>query len=294
MGELYEIIVSWLVRCIRRRVDSENDCKHDSDVGKTSKPSNDVTEDLSRLICGSAAAGTDIGDILLHVGQCIDDVASEIRWLGSQDDRRMTMFGPFLGRSLLELAATALCGRLDPFRLLIIREVQSRSDYQIDVVWNVSMRWQADVVVPKDKKENVDSLGNVQLEYEKMSKALLGGHYDTIVWRPAVQRMLDAATEKGVLIAGIAKDEPKSFIPLRRESIGRLYSAFSKGIHNEFVLPPGAKLDRSTVRDLLSKTVALVAELALVSHFTAHAYAPLTADEAFDTFNRIESTDVIS
>jgi hypothetical protein len=64
--------------------------------------------------------------ILTHVGKSTDRVLEQIIWLGSQDDGRISIFGPFLGRSLLELSATALIARLDPLRVLFLREIQPR------------------------------------------------------------------------------------------------------------------------------------------------------------------------
>jgi hypothetical protein len=58
-------------------------------------------------------------------------------------------------------------------------------------------------------------------------------------------------------------------------------------------MPPGVLYDRSTVVDLVLRTVHLVADLGLVSHFIPHALSSLNHDEAVAVFNRIEDIEVI-
>lgn len=219
----------------------------------------------------------------------MDSVMHQFSWLGEQDAGRVSMFGPFLGRSLLELSATALIGRLDPIRILVVRQIQAQPDYDTSIPWKASIRWQGDVLAAK----KVQNLWGDALEYEKITKALLGDYYDHLVWRPAVQQMLGVAKGGGNWFAQLGAISPDSFVTRKRDEISRLYSSLSKGIHHEFVLPPGTLYDRATVVDLVQRTIHLIADIGLVSHFIPHASASLSPDDAMATFNRIENVEVM-
>ena len=251
--------------------------------------------DISLLTCGRPTVvpvpgGSDLGEILGHIQGMMDSVMAQLSWLAEQEDERVAMFGPFLGRSLLELSATALIGRLDPLRLLVVRQVQTQADYNIGVPWKASIRWQGDVLTAKA----MTNLWGEAMEYEKVSKALLGEYYDHLIWRPAAQRMLSVVQGGGTWLAELASIDADAFVSRKRYEIGQLYSSLSKGIHHEFVAPPRLGLyDRNTVRSLILRTVRLIADLGLVSHFIGHAASSLESAEAMDAFNRIETIEVM-
>jgi hypothetical protein len=252
--------------------------------------------DLGLLACGTPnvvpggpAWHSELGKILAHLQASLDYVMDQLSWLADQEPRRISMLGPFLGRSLLELSATALIGRLDPVRLLVVRKIQEQPDYEISIPWKGSIRWQGDVLAAK----KVGDLWGEAVEYEKVTKALLGDYYEHLLWRPAVEHVLERGVVGGVWLAEIAAIDAAAFVPRKRHEIGVLYSSLSKGIHHEFVIPPGALYDRATVVDLVQRTVHLVADLALVSHFIGHASFSLNHDQAFDVFNRIENFEVL-
>lgn len=74
--------------------------------------------DLGVLACGDPdflidETDCELAEILTHLRDCIDNVWGELIWLGNQEPARVSSFGPFLGRTLLELGTTALVGRLD-------------------------------------------------------------------------------------------------------------------------------------------------------------------------------------
>lgn len=252
-----------------------------------------MPNDLSLLTCGNPIApapsgSAEIGEILTYIQSMIDAVLNQLSWLATQDQQRISMLAPFLGRSLLELSITALIGRLDPLRLLVIRQVQSQPDYDTALVWKASIRWQGDVVAEKKK-----DLWGQSLEYDKITKALLGEYYDHLIWRPAFQRMLSLSPSGGDWVAQLAGIDVGSFVARKREELGRLYSSLSKGIHHEFVMPPSSVYDRTTIVDLVQRTVHSIADLALVSQFIPHALSTLPRNDAVATYNRIESMEVI-
>ena len=185
---------------------------------------------------------------------------------------------------------TALIGRLDPLRLLVVRQIQAQPRYDTAIPWKASIRWQGDVLAEEKKVQ--DPWGEA-LDYKEMTKALLGQYYDQLLWRPAAQQMLGVVQGGNVWLAELARTDASNFISRKRHEISQLYSSLSKGIHHEFVMPPGTLYDRSTVVDLVVRTVHLVADLGLVSHFIPHASSSLNADEAVKAFNRIETIEVM-
>ncbi len=248
--------------------------------------------DLSLLTCGNptdSLGASEVGKILIHLQGTIDHVMDQLSWLGAQDDKRISLFGPFLGRSLLELSATALISRLDPLRILVVRQVQAQPSYHTNIPWKAAIRWQGDVLAAK----KVLNLWGDELDYEKVTKALLGDYYDHLVWRPALQQLLGGTSGGGNWLAQLGAISYESFTTRKRDEIGRLYSSLSKGIHHEFVLPPGALYDRATVVDLVQRTIHEVADIGLVSHFVAHACASLKHTDAVEIFNRIENLEVM-
>jgi hypothetical protein len=252
-----------------------------------------LPNDLSLLTCGrpTVATGTisEPAQILTHIQASMDYVIEQLSWLAQQEPRRISTLGPFLGRSLLELSATALIGRLDPLRLLVVRRIQAQPKYDTAIPWKASIRWQGDVVADK----RAPNLWGEALEYKEMTRALLGEYNDHLVWQPATQQMLGFVQERGAWLAEIAAIDANSFVPRKRDEIARLYSSLSKGIHHEFVMPPGALYDRNTIVDLVQRTVHAIADLGLVSHFIAHASFSLRPDEAVAAFNRIETVEVM-
>jgi len=244
------------------------------------------------LVCGSSASGTapsEIGEIMSFIRGTIDRVMEELAWLSSQDDRRVSMLGPFLGRSLLELSTTALVGRMDPLRLLVVRQIQSQPAYDPGARWKASMQWQGDVVAAKAVKE----LWTDGVQYDAITKALLGDYYDHLLWQPAHQRLLATSLAGGSWLSDLGRIPAESFVPRERDVITRLYSSLSKGIHHEFVMPPGALYDRTTVVDLVQRAVHVVADIAVISHFVPHCQFGLTAADAVGAFNRVETAEVL-
>jgi len=131
-------------------------------------------------------------------------------------------------------------------------------------------------------------------EYEKMTKALLGDYFDHLLWRPAFQSLISQTLPPGAWFTELTSITSENFVARKREEIGRLYSALSKGIHHEFVLPPGAAYDRSTIEDLILRSIHLTAELGLISHFVPHALCCLSSSSAMALFSQIEAVEVWS
>lgn len=257
-----------------------------------------MSTDLARLIFGDLSAKSDstteLGEIFAHIQGMVGSIVEHLSWLGHQADARVSILGPFLGRSLLELGVTALLGRLDPLRLRFVRRVQSQPGYKTEIPWKASIRWQGDVI-PNDKDPKNDanrSRWDEGVEYEKMARALLGSYYDELLWQPGFERMLGSSPAGGVWLAEISAIDAKAFVPRKKQAIARLYSSLSKGIHHEFVMPPNVRYDRGTIADYVQQCIHIVADLALISHFVPHAAFTLGPADAFAAFNNVENVEV--
>jgi hypothetical protein len=83
-----------------------------------------MVNEFAKLVCGASGSAGSFGGVTAHLSTSVKVVISEILKLPAESPERIALFGPFLGRSVVELTYTALVGRLDPFRLLALREIQ--------------------------------------------------------------------------------------------------------------------------------------------------------------------------
>jgi hypothetical protein len=175
-------------------------------------------------------------------------------------------------------------------RVFVIRRVQQHPSYDAGEVWRSAIRWQGDVIGDK-----VDRPWDAKHDYKGMTKALLGDYYNELFWKPAISRVLDLelADNPGVWLAALKSTGIDEFLARRRQEINHLYSALSKGVHHEFVMPPGALYDRTTVSDLTQRTVHVVADLAFVSHFIPHIHYRLDENDAIEAFKELEALEVM-
>ena len=78
---------------------------------------------LCRLIVGDYDPNCDLGGLLQHIEVKLERLLTRLEALSPPGEDFLDL-APFLGRAVLELALSTLLGRLDPFRLLVLREVQ--------------------------------------------------------------------------------------------------------------------------------------------------------------------------
>lgn len=81
---------------------------------------------LATLVCGGGEVDTAQGDcelskILLHLRTILVSILGELNALGAQSPERISLYGPFLTRSLLEVAVTALIGRLSDHKIQLLQ-----------------------------------------------------------------------------------------------------------------------------------------------------------------------------
>lgn len=250
--------------------------------------------DIATLICGGpevdgAAPECEVAEVLLHLRSVMESSLSELQWLSTQSAARVAMYGPFLIRSLLEVAVTAFAGRLDPTRILVVKRTQEHGSYDTRRAWNSAIRWQGDVV-----DEKVTDLWTPKRHYREMTKALFGDYYVEIYWTVALGLLSDSSIVGGNWLASIKGKTASEFAATRRELISKLYSESSKGVHAEFVIPPGSMYDKMTVANLASQTIQLLSEVGLLVNLLPHIAYRLSKTSSLQFFNELETIEIMS
>jgi hypothetical protein len=245
---------------------------------------------LAKLLCGNVVPdGGDIDEVLSHLSASIDNVVKELIRLESLSPNQISLFALFLGRSILELGCTALIARLDPFRVLLLRECQNQPNYLMDKPHKSSIRWQGDVFADK---EVTDLWADKSLQ--NPTRALLGDYYKTLIWFANFDKLLDA-------IEDVRGDEwidnlrIKTFDRFYHETLtdfSSVYSELSKGIHHELVIPLSSALDRETTQRLIEKTVRNIATLGLLVSVVSHALNKLDIQVAIAAYKEIQEMGV--
>ena len=249
------------------------------------------------LTCGSISGTDSFAEILTHLKRNLTTVLEEIVKLPSESDERVTLFGPLLGRSVLELSFTCIIGRLDPFRLLTLREFQMQaSSSGGDSLGSRSasaFQWNGDV---KPSEKEPEKLWEGDRSMSKVARSLLGNTYGDIFWKPAFNETLDAITDthSGPWITEIQGIEPDSFVVRTRTDCDRTYSTLSKGIHYEFIIPPGAIYDKTSVIVFVKDAIRLASRLALLSHATSTCQGKLALADALQSFTTAQQFESLA
>ncbi len=251
-----------------------------------------MATDLARIACGKFQDEGELSEILSHLGNSIDVFMGQLEWLAEQGDERVMVFGPFVGRSLLELSFTTIISRLDPFRVLYLREMQRQASFDIGVRRAASIQWQGDVLAREVPASN---LWDHNRQFEKISRALLADYYGHIFWRTAFVQTLDTfeGDSGGEWLNELRNMEPERFIERMRAESTKLYSSLSKGIHPEFVIPPANLYDRATVASLLSDALRISSHMCLVSHQIAHCPGALDSSDILASYVSLQQIEVL-
>jgi hypothetical protein len=145
-----------------------------------------MDDDFAKLITGGSRLHGDFGDITDHLASGVKGLVLEAQRLPNETAERIALFGPFVGRSFLELALTALVGRLDPFRLLVLRKMQmtglAGTAPLIGERFQAAIQWTGDIRASKDPEPN-DMWAHTR-SMEKFSRTLFGKHYEELFFKP--------------------------------------------------------------------------------------------------------------
>lgn len=247
-----------------------------------------MAESLARLLCNFNDQESDVDQILAHLNSSIKKILNEIEGLSSLPDDKLALYGPYLGRSLLELATTAMLAKLDPFRILITKGKQTQPNYELDRPQKASLKWRGDVVGEKVANLWEDKALN------NPSRAILGSYSVELVLTKSAQDLLDKATEDAVgeWYQDITSLEAEPLVMKMISRIEKLYSTLSKGIHHELLIPLESVLDRDTVVNGLNETIFVVATLGLVVSFVPHSYARDDMETSFSLYKTAKDLEV--
>jgi hypothetical protein len=245
---------------------------------------------LAKLLCGNVVEnGGGINEVLSYLSTSIDNVVRELINLESLSPNQISLFAPFLGRSILELGCTALITRLDPFRVLLLREHQKQSDYRMDKPNKSSIRWQGDVF-PEEEVTNIWS----DKSLKNPTRALLGEYYKTLIWSANFVDFSDAIQDVtgDEWIVDLRRKDFHQFYSQTFNELKNLYSELSKGIHHELVIPLSSAFDRETTRQLIERTIRNIATLGLFVSVVSHSLNKLDIQDAITTYKEIQEIGV--
>lgn len=246
---------------------------------------------LKMLVCGKNGKLGDLSLIFSHLGATIHffgDKSSQ--FITKKLKANITEYGPFTGRRLLESACTVLLGRIDPFRLLLVKRYQSQPGFNIGARGKLSIQWTSDIIPPKPPQD----LWSQNTDTKDVSRALLSAYAHELYWEKAFIEMLDdLSTETSQWLNELSQIQPDGITTYFRREADRLFSSLSKGIHTEFVVPSTISYDATTVIDILESTVSLITKMSIVVNYMPISQVHLSRKELIDRLNGIES-EVIS
>lgn len=240
---------------------------------------------FTELLCGSADIRTPLGKVIHYVADSGGRAFSNLLALYHDAGDSLEVYGAYQSRLVLEVAATAVIGRLDPFRLLVLAEVQKAPSHEIGKPNSSSIRWQGDVFGDGKVDWNQDR------KLESFSRALLGDCWERFAWQHALETFIDNSAvvrEKTEWMAKICGYEPHQLVPVMRTHLARLYSSLSKGIHLEFVSPPQDKFDEQTLSVAIEDVIFWSVTMLTLSNFVDHAAYKLPSEKTFTLLTEAE------
>lgn len=175
-----------------------------------------------------------------------------------------------LGRSILEVSLTAVCGRIDPYRVLAIRKSQLAPEFDVATRNLLAFNWSTDVTGEEKPKD-----WSQKPHVRDLQRALLSRHCHDLIWSEAFTRLLDnVPSDRGLnWMTRLRTFEPDEFTARMRADADRLFSELSKGVHHEFVIPLTNQYDKETVADLLARCWEFAATIGLTA-----CYSPVIDD----------------
>ena len=242
---------------------------------------------LSELLCGDYKNLDELSDILSLLESTIDTFSVRCFDFLKQDvPKDIATLGAYCGRTLLEASCIAMIGRITPYRLLLLKRYQEQPSYDLGVRHKISIEWKGDIL-PKSKITK-DQLWN-KVEDKTLTSPLLSDYMWDICWIPAFKGLLlDMGNENYASLIDSANIPPEGICQKLRKEAEVLYSSLSKGIHQEFIIPHGVTYDEVTVQNLLQRTILLITQLALISHYIPIAVASIDKTKLLQCLTGIE------
>ncbi len=242
--------------------------------------------ELATLLCGDYHTYGEVGDILGQLGITIDDFSLRCyKFIAGQNNEDLMTFGAYSARIILETACTIFIGRLDSYRLLLIKRYQERPEYDIAIRHKISIQWTGDIIAPEKPP------GWEKLSSKNIARSLLVDDYTgELYWKTGFLNLLDEIQNEtdSEWLEGLKILESRSLPGYLRTEAERLYSSLSKGIHREFLVPLPARYDEVTVTALIRDTISLVSKMGLIINCIPTTLGNLPKERMLDCVKIIE------
>lgn len=242
-----------------------------------------------RLVCGTSFdTSIELDKILLHLEGSLKKVTNELIQVQGLSDEKLGLYGPYLGRAILELSMTALIARIDPFKILLMKSKQEQADYDLGKPHSSSIRWQGDIV---DKA--VNNLWDDK-SLKDPTRAIFGAYQVQLVLINSAELIIDEGSESsmGEWYTQLSSTTAASAIESIRSKINTAYSSLSKGIHHELLVPQESILDRDTVISILNETLYIVSSISLLISQIPHAYKKANLEQSFTDYKKSKELEL--
>lgn len=227
---------------------------------------------LAKLLCQATSRGG-------FVDPCVSNLEHHIaqfetlarRLLHKSSDKDAVIYGPYVGRSILESGLTAIRLRFDTFRSGALHQLARHPNYDPNNVLKSRFQWMGDILPEEAPPQDI---WNPEQKPQGISRALFSAHLIDLAWIPAAEAMTDFLVRgaEPVSVGFFQTQTPRDALGRYHGEIRQLYSFLSKGVHGEFFLSSSSPLDPATCREKLYIVVDFVSQLGLASHF-AYGYA---------------------
>lgn len=248
----------------------------------------EMVHDYEILVCGENTTNMfDYGEIIKNLSRKITKITELIvnyEW----SNGKASVDIPFYGRNVLESSLTAILGRVDPFRLILVYKVQSDSSYDLGKKAQSAVEWSGDILAKEPPRNN---LWLFDKKKENFDRALLGNYIGEIIWKPAFRVLGDYIAEReydSVWLTEIVSENENSNFERIKSTAARLFSSFSKGVHSECLIDINTILDDMTLKSLIKDMYKLCATLALTSHFVDFLATRIDKERALSIFLEVE------
>lgn len=241
---------------------------------------------LTRLVCGEFTSYADLLDVIDVLATYMNSAQVSLRRLGKLTTLDRRIDAAFASRTLLEAGCTVMLSRIDPVRILAVAEAQRATGYDLGKRAEISIQWTGDVS-PSSKAPAMQA----DLTAIKIQRALLGDHYGALLWKPALNRLVDHLVDDpgdSPWLNELKAMDPERIMDTMRGHAGDCFSTLSKGVHHEFVVTPESTYDQGTIEQYVTKTAKFLAQLALVSHALLPRVGALPLSRAVTLFKKIE------
>lgn len=244
---------------------------------------------LGYLVCGQQGEiNNEVDTILNRLNSTISNFTRKLLSINLLDNDGREL-APFYARNIFEAAGTALLARLDPFRVLTVYKVQSSSNYDVTKRSSIALQWTGDIVAASRAKEDMWNPENKVTDYDR---ALLSNHVGELFWKPSFLIAIDYLNSVEVgntdWINKLQIKEEIQFFEASKTEASKLFSAFSKGVHHEFLVNAESIYDATTVQDFVYRMIQAISDLGLVSHFGGLMSSCLTKDSATEYYLQVE------